>query len=562
MPSTVTFSGLPSEAIFAGYGTHCRGPQPSCFFLVVKPNTNVVCASGDLVFTDTDSSKTLTFKDCIVDKVWLREHYGQDPQCMWHVRILDRRVQWANQFYTYEANVRCPDGTIQPWSEKTAAQIATDLLDLMGEAGYDVTDVPGDVYPYVAFSGPPAFALDEMVRRLGGWLILKNDDSVAIQWPGNGTDVANSDGAFTTYHNIALEKPANVKVTCGDTWWESLFDLVAVGEEAITGAVKTLATLSYCPGTGFGWPQFFADVSEEYRSLAFKSVYRWYRVVDLSQGGFTPTSASEAGTTIDQMLPLRGVMCKMGDNHANQNRPMECAAYGIWWPWSDHPYNTAACQLYPGGFDLEEENGIVKFHEHVIMMDGDCGSSEGSGGAYLCMSGGSWCPVAADMKLWAAHRFRMADGTFDRKEFTYAVADGTGPDLYVYVPELFLVYKQTYAACSSPSTTSNLTSITTEADAIGALLVAAIEDRFDVKRLEYPLLQPTDLDGDIAQVQYHCNQYAHETIPTRTIVSIGAEGDYYEQEDAAKAKAAQTAMAVMERMKGDTPRRRSPHVKR
>jgi len=314
-----------------------------------------------------------------------------------------------------------------------------------------------------------------------------------------------------------------------------------VGEEAITGAVKTLATLSYCPGTGFGWPQFFADVSEAYRSLAFKSVYRWYRVVDLSQGGFTPTSASEAGTTIDQMLPLRGVMCKVGDSHANRDRPLECAVYGIWWPWSDHPCNVGSCQLYPGGFDLEEENGIVKFHEHVFTLS-------------------SGCPAAADLKLWAAHRFRMADGSYDRKEFTYAVADGTGEDLCVYVPELFLVYKQTYAACSSPSTVSNLSAITTEADAIGALLVGALEDRFDIKRLEYPMLQPTDLDGDIAQVQYHCNQYAHETIPTRTIVSIGAEGDWLEQEDSAKAKAAQTAMAVMERMKGDTPRRRPPYV--
>lgn len=543
MSSTVSFSGLPDAAIFAGYGTHCRGPHPSSFFLVVAPDTDVACETGDLVFTDTDSGQTLTFKDCVVDKAWLREHYSREPERMWHVRILDRRVQWANQFYTYEANVRCPDDTIQPWSEKTAREIATELLDLMGEVGYDVSEVPENVYPYVAFSGPPAFALSEMARRLGGWLVLKNDDSVALCWPGNGTDIADSNGSFTPYHNIALEKPANVKVICGDTWWESMFYLEAVGLEDITFEVKTLATLSYAPGGGFGWPQFFADVNEDYRSLAFRSVYRWYRVVNLTAGSYTPTSASEPGTTIDQLLPLRGMMCR-GDGatcHANQDRPGECEVYGVWWPWSDHPCNVGSCQLYPGGFDLEEENGIVKFHEHVFTLS-------------------SGCPAAADLKLWAAHRFRMADGSYDRKEFTYAVADGTGEDLCIYVPELFLVYKQRYDTCSTPSTTSNLTALTVEADAIGALWVAAIEDCFDVKRLEYAYIVPTDLDGDIAQVQYHCHQHAQGMFPTRTVVSVGAEGDWYEQEDAAKAKAAQTAMAVMERMKGDTPRRRPPYV--
>jgi len=572
MPSTVTFSGLPSAAVFAGYGTHCRGPHPSSFFLVAQPGTNVVPVGGDLVFTDTDNSTSVTFKNCIVDKVWLREHYGKDPQMMWHLRIFDRRYLWAKQVCSYEANVRAPDCTVQPWSKKSARQVATELLNIMGESGYDVADVPDDVYPYVAFSGPPAFALSEMVRRLGGYLTLQTDDSVAILWPGTGGDISSSAGAFTTYHNIKLEKPSSVKVVCGDTWWESMFDMECVGLEwsgsSDAGEVKPVADLDYAPAAGWAgeWPQFFSGVEEGgKRSFAFRSVYRWYRISSLAEGGLTPTNGAETPSAISQLLPVRGIACRGFVNQADTLRSTDAEVYGVWWPQTDHPYNTSDCQLYPGGFDLDEEHGIVKFHETVFKL----GESGGSGA-------GGWCPECADLKLWVAHRLRITGGggsgsgsgtaddpgTYQHKEFDYPVTGGTGEPHVVYVPELFLVYKQTYPTCATPTTTDNETEITSEADAIGAKLVSVFEDRFDVKRIEYPGIYPVETDGDIAQVSYHCNQQKDGTFPTRTVVSVGDDGDWYEQESDAKEKAAQTAMAVMERMKGGPPSYSRLHIVR
>lgn len=555
MSSTITFTGLPSAEVFAGYGTHCRGPHPSTFFLVVKPYSAVEPPIvGDLVLTDTDSGLAITFKNCEVDKPWLREHYGKDPQCMWHIRILDRRVQWANQYVTYEANVRCPDGTIQPWSKKTAKDIASELLDLMGETGYDVSEVSDLVYPYVAFSGPPAFALSDVMARLGGSIVLKSDDSVAICWPGNGTDIANSDGAFTTYHKMPTRLPSSVKVICGDTWWESMFDLEAVGMEYSGGEVKAIDSLAYTPADGWEsqWPTIFADVEQGgRRSFAFRSVYRWYRITSLSETGLTPTDADESVTNLNQLLPLRAILCRGEDvpSLTDQMRSPECEVYGVWWPYSDHPYNTGDCQLYPGGFDLEEESGIVKFHEPVFKLSGGSGAT-------------SWCPDAADLKLFASHRLRLADGTYQRKEFDYPVSGGTGEPLRLYFPELFLVKQQFYATCETPITADNETELEAEADEIAGPIVFAIENRAAVKRIEYPFIQPWDLDGDVHQVQYAVNQFADGMFPTRTIVSVGAEGDYYEQSQESKQKAAITALAVTERMLSDTPRRKSPYVTR
>lgn len=567
MPSTVTFSGLPAAAVMAGYGTHCRGPHPSNFFLVVQPGTNVVPTTGDLVFTDSDNGTSVTFQNCVIDKVWLREHYGKDPQMMWHLRIFDRREAWAKQVCTYEANVRAPDGSVQPWSKKTAQEIATDLLGIMGESGYDVSDVPTDVYPYVAFSGPPAFALSEMARRLGGWLTLQTDDSVAILWPGTGTNITSSAEAFTAYHNIRLQRPASVKVICGDTWWESMFDLECVGLEwggsPDAGDVKPRDSLDYTPAGGWAgeWPQFFAGVEEGgKRSFAFRSVYKWYRISSLAEGGLTPTNGEETVSEINQLLPLRGTACRAFANLMDATRSVDAEIYGVWWPQTDHPYNTEACQLYPGSFDLEEETGIVKFHEHVFKLDTSGGS--GSGG---------WCPECADLKLWCAHRLRLtADGsgsfdgpgTYQHKEFTYAVTGGTGEPFVVYTPELFLAYQQSYADCETPTTSDNLTALTAEADAIGAKWVALFVGRYDVKRIEYPGIKVVETDGDVSQVEYCMHQQKDGTFPTRTVVSVGDDGNWYEQESDAKEKAARSHMAVIERMKKDTPRTSRSHVVR
>ena len=233
---------------------------------------------------------------------------------------------------------------------------------------------------------------------------------------------------------------------------------------------------------------------------------------------------------------------------------MDAEIYGSWWPQSDHPYNTGDCQLYPGSFDLEEETGIVRFHEHVFKLD-----TTGGGGS------GGWCPECADLKLWCAHRLRLASGelgTYQHKEYDYPVTGGTGESFIVYMPELFLVYKQTYPTCDTPDTTDNETALQAEADAVGAKWVSVFEDRYDVKRIEYPGIKVVETDGDCAQVEYCCNQMKDGTFPTRTVVSVGDDGNWHEQETDAKEKAARTHMAVVERMKRDTPRVGRSHAVR
>jgi hypothetical protein len=242
------------------------------------------------------------------------------------------------------------------------------------------------------------------------------------------------------------------------------------------------------------------------------------------------------------------------------SRSTDAEIYGVWWPQSDHPYNTGECQLYPGGFDLEEDSGIVKFHETVFKLDSSGGS--GSGG---------WCPECADLKLWCAHRLRLSEdgsGSFDgpltyqHKEYEYAVSGGTGEPFLVYMPELFLAYQQNYADCETPTTTDNATALEAEADAVGAKWVDVFENRHDVKRIEYPGIKVVETDGDVAQVEYCCNQMKDGTFPTRTVVSVGDDGNWHEQETDAKEKAARTHMAVVERMKRDTPRVGRSHAVR
>jgi len=333
------------------------------------------------------------------------------------------------------------------------------------------------------------------------------------------------------------------------------------GAEA--GYIKPIADLDYAPAGGWAgeWPQFFAGVLEGgRRSFAFRSVYKWYRISSLTEGGLTPTNGDETPSAINQLLPLRGMACRALSNLTDATRSADAEVYGVWWPQSDHPYNTEECQLYPGGFDLEEDTGIVKFHEHVFKLDTSGGS--GSGG---------WCPECADLKLWCAHRLRLSangsgsfdgPGTYQHKEYEYAVAGGTGEPFVVYMPELFLAYQQYYETCDTPDTNDNETDLQAEADAIGAKWVAAFVGRYDVKRIEYPGIKVVETDGDVAQVEFAMHQQRDGTFPTRTVVSVGDDGNWYEQESDAKEKAARSHMAVIERMKKESPRTIKSHVVR
>lgn len=529
--TTCTFSGLASADVYGAIGTVCRGVLPSSFLLCIEPmagggsGAGNIATKGDLVFTDSEGD-TVTFKDCVPDKQWLREDCP-DNGLEWHLRIFDRRIAWGCQHADYIANRRRMDGTVDPATKRTAKEVAEDLLDLMGEVGYDVSQVPTDIYPFVECCGPPAFALHGMLRRLAGEIVLKNDDSVACVWAGSGTDITDDSDSFIALYDLKTSVPAKVVVVCGRTVWLSMFQTEAVGLDYNSDVVE-IDSLFYAPGGGWAgeWPQFFAGVSEQYRPFAFKSVYRWYRITELVGGGLKPDECDETPTAVHQLLPLLATQLAVADNLTNFDRTHEHAVYAEYWPYTDHPVNMVKCGFYSGGVDVECQNGIVRFHEPVFSLTGAYGSGSGSGAG----TNGSYCPEPATVYLLCAYGIRKDDGSYIAKEFEYSVTGGDSENKRLYWPELFYAVGQTYYDCAYTGYETNLTALQAEADAIGAKWKAALEGRVFAKKLTFGGIKDVSCDGDVCQVEYRTGN----NMPPETRVSLGTEGDWLEDSEAMK----------------------------
>ena len=403
---------------------------------------------GDLSFFDTGTAEAFTLQDCVADHSYMTPNHT--PWCNYWViaRVLDRRHRWASQHAEGEYNVRNPAGEVELWSKKTCKELVELLLDAMGESGYDTNAVSEYFYPFLKFSGPPCEALEEVLNRCGYDLVLKADNTVEIVQLGDGIDFAITSGYIDPPSGAQLPEPESITVAGGPTVWQTLLDLEPVGED-IDGDVVAIDSLSYAPAGGFAGeiPQIYIGVDVGLRWWAFRTVHRWFRVSSIKGGGFTPTDASEAGTTVDQLLPLLVTQAECGDDRTNLKHPATPIFGGQWWPYTDHPYNTGTYREYSGKFKVDRRNGIVKTEQAVIKLS-------------------SGCPVEADMYLLVAHRFRKADKEYDRWTRELSVG-GTGPTVEIYFPELFKSIQQNYDYTGAiDSTSNNESDIQTEADAI------------------------------------------------------------------------------------------------
>jgi len=158
---------------------------------------------------------------------------------------------------------------------------------------------------------------------------------------------------------------------------------------------------------------------------------------------------------------------------------------GQWWPYSDHPYNTSGCQDFQDGFTVDNDAGIIKFDYPVFALSGGC-------------------PIAATIYALVGHRFRKANGEFDRKEFDSAVG-GTGEAVEILVPELFYAVRQGYVAgacTSAAATTTNITPLTNEANAVLACWNTALSEDYPVRKRRAIGIRQVDCSGLISGVYF------------------------------------------------------------
>lgn len=297
---TATYPGL--ESVVSATYTCSHGVTPSAATLVVAEATDVrlMAGTGDLVFSD--GTRDVTVKGCrpvAVEKTRAGDGWG------YAVQLLDRR--WAWQFGDVSAvyNERDQAGQIKAESRATPKQMATVLLNEMGEDGYDIDalpdDLPDEALPSVSWDHDnPAQALAALCDQLGLRVVYQPvRDRVMIAAPGDGKAFPERDATEETPAFNLPARPQALRLVGAPASFVAAVRLEAVGED-LDGSIVPIDELSYKPAAGWAKESpngIFANAvltdkyalrgrsKKDVQAAATKSVYRWYRVSVLPVAG-------------------------------------------------------------------------------------------------------------------------------------------------------------------------------------------------------------------------------------------------------------------------------------
>jgi hypothetical protein len=309
--------------------------------------------------------------------------------------IKDRR--WAWKFGTPISgryNLRNADGSIWSPSLATPQELASLLLDAMGEEEYDVSALPNDSRPEVHWDyANPATELNNLVTPLGCRIVLDNEDFVSIQVAGQGADLPITEDSRTIDYGIdPPDKPDALLFVAARTRYETAFTLQAVGEE-IDGSIVPIANLSYAPANSWGseavvngqfgnvtcpskWLSLFnnnqTQANDYARSLARKTVYRWWQINGTSgsnaDAAFIIPGCSLPVENLWQLLPIEDGRVTIYTDADSIQRPAQALLFGTWWDASADASTPTTNRTWLDGHSIDREHGIVKLNKPAVTL--------------------------------------------------------------------------------------------------------------------------------------------------------------------------------------------------
>ncbi len=388
LQGTVSFPGIPQDAIISCTYTLSHGITPGHAVLECKPQTNFAGAGGDLKFTFSNVS--IKFTACKIDYL----NNVQGPQgWVWRLTILDRRWKWASGTISGRYNTRVVSCTpaksfIEPASLKTPRQLAELCLQAMQEQNYDASVLDASIfqgsYPEVDWDHDnPARSLADLCDQFGCRVVLTTKDRVMIVKTGTGQQLPSQDVMEDSSTIDPPERPDSIMVVCGPTRFQNDWKLKAVGKD-LDGSIKPIDMLSYKPVGGWGingaippdFPAIDAVKQPLQKKYAKQSVFKWYQLdftskapagqvvnaaaaAPASAGVFVPGFGNVQ--TIDQVQLEGQQVATYFDVNLKVNKELPALVYGVFldntqrgnWPVKPKHF-------YQETFEIDRENGIVK----------------------------------------------------------------------------------------------------------------------------------------------------------------------------------------------------------
>jgi len=228
--------------------------------------------TGTLTLNDTDLGTTITLTDAVLQDVSTIDGFT-----VYHLQ--DRRANLKGLSCNYEWNVPDAGGAVLS-REKTPQDMASQLLDDMGETTYVVTAMPNDARPYIRGNGRlTRDVLDDLCDQLGCRIGLGLDNKIYVYRLGTGAALPSSSMQVNNTISYTLgNHPDNLGVAFSPTVYQTRLTLKAVELDTLAvndSFIDTAANLN-TPWAGF---QQSLGASQDRLE---RSKYRFYRISNTS----------------------------------------------------------------------------------------------------------------------------------------------------------------------------------------------------------------------------------------------------------------------------------------
>jgi hypothetical protein len=352
----VTFPGLSN--IFRAEGVFTRGTLPNSIVVLCAPQDSLRLGYGELTFND-GAGGSFTLPNCLPVLSTLKRISLTGPLASvigawaWSLVMLDHRWRWSRVTISGEFNRRNADGSVEESTRATPGAIATLIFEELGEAAYDVSRMPANVYPYVNWRETACdLALAELCHACVCEVCGGEFAQPVIYPSGTGSDMPAGGTALHTAGRTVRPVPSNIGVVGGATKAAARLTLQAVGLES-DDSIELIDNLSYKPTGGWGseLPGVFGGITNTTNlKLAQKTIWRWYRVQNASRYQFLN---EQVGRDEDQ-------------DGADHTLPAQ--VFGSFYDYSDVPVDTSSGTEWLGGFEFDTDRGIVIFPLPVFAM--------------------------------------------------------------------------------------------------------------------------------------------------------------------------------------------------
>ena len=227
----------------------------------VQPDTGeIVFARGATLPSDANGTLAFFYGGVLVDEfVDCRISLVEDARAtwkQWRYTVRDRRWKWRFPRIDGRYNVRDDDNSIVSGTAKNARELATLLLQALGETGFDVSALPTDpqLAPTVDWDFTPAAQqLQDLVAMFGCDVHLLPNNTVTILREGTGSVPTSAGLQSDAAIGLAItDAPDKVGAYAGNTQFESWLELEPIMYEYPDGATVLLDSSALRPAAGWG----------------------------------------------------------------------------------------------------------------------------------------------------------------------------------------------------------------------------------------------------------------------------------------------------------------------